>query len=163
MNDPIKQRIVGASIAGFCLAAGVLIGWKLKSETMAANTSSAVQAASRVTPRDPFGPQVIYLSNPTHRLSSASVLPAPVVGSNPAFRPPAQLVEMPRFSTTRQPSVMTYAAKQTAQNLSEVKQARVDMAEAQRKFEEMKKAIAKQSEKTAANTNAPVVAPPSKP
>ncbi len=160
MNDPIKQLIVGASIAGFCFAAGVLVGWKLKTDATATNAGATT---SQATPRDPYGPQTIYLSNPTHRLSSPAVRPPPASGSHPAFRPPAQPAEAPRFSAVRQPGVMTYAGKQTAQNLPEVRQARVEMTEAQRKFEEMRKAIAKQAEKTAANTNAPAGSPPSKP
>ncbi|MCX6908416.1 MAG: hypothetical protein NTY01_10280 [Verrucomicrobia bacterium] len=130
MNDPIKYLITGAAIAIVCGAAGTMGGVWLMKETASSQRPeirSQKSGGNVQTPTIGFqpsaggGPSSVF--NGQRMPQNQFTMPS---------RPPGSTNT--RFAASAVPGAISHAAFQKAQELPEVKKAREEFMEAQRKY-----------------------------
>jgi len=133
MNDPIKYMLAGAAIAvGSAAITGLVIGWSVSQAALAPSKSIHSSAFSTTQPTGP----VTRLKLPAQ--TAASILPPGQFTMPPPRQPGSSNIIIRPSSNSFPPP----AAFQKAQDLPEVKKAREEFMEAQRRYSEaMKKAM----------------------
>lgn len=138
MNDPMKYLITGAAIAIVCGAAGTMGGvWLMKemgnSQSPATNPKLMISGKpSPISTQPSIGGQSVFSGQRMPQNPVITIPPRPANGSNIAFRPAPPTGKM----------LLNYNQFQKLQELPEVKKAREQFMEAQKKYSEtMKKAV----------------------
>lgn len=144
MNDPMKYLITGAAIAIVCGAAGTMGGVWLMKEMGSGQRSEVRGQKSGISIQSPVtSGQLSVFSGQRMQQNPVITIPPRSGGSNIAFRPTPPTGKTP----------ITYNQFQKLQDLPEVKKAREEFMEAQKKYSETMKKAVESGQGTVANVS----------